>query len=32
LVAAGAGYEIILKPELETAVRALLEGRGVLAV
>ena len=32
LVAAGAGSEIVLKPERETAVRALLRGRDVLAV
>ena len=29
---AGPGNEIVLKPEQETAVRALLKGRDVLAV
>jgi len=32
LVATGASSEIVLKPERETAVRALLKGRDVLAV
>jgi len=32
LVAAGAGCKIVLKPERETAVRALLKGSDVLAV
>ena len=32
LVAAGAGCEIVLKPEREMAVKAFLKGRDVLAV